>query len=269
MMKHRLILPFSFAMALLMVSPQTVQSQSNKGANTRRYVVTGVKGKFLTVDSTFDKEHNIGAERVLLSYKKKVEEVMSTQIGTSAQLMKAAERANPEGLLSNLIADVIRSKGSDILGRPCDMALMNIGGIRSILPKGKITVANIYEILPFENTISIVVLNGTQLMELMREIVRYGGGVSGVSMVVSKEPWRLIDATVGGQSIKPEKTYTVATLNYLAEGNDGFKVFAEKGVKHINRDDILVRETIMQYVKNQTKLGKDVESKIGGRIVVK
>jgi 5''-nucleotidase/2'',3''-cyclic phosphodiesterase and related esterases len=268
-MKHRLILPFSFAMALLTVSPQAAQSQSNKGENTRRYVITSVKGKFLTVDSAFDREHNIGAERVLQAYKKKVEEVMSTQIGTSAQLMKAAERANPEGLLSNLIADVIRSKGSDILGKPCDMALMNIGGIRSILPKGKITVANIYEILPFENTISIVILNGTQLMELMREIVRYGGGVSGVSMVVSKEPCRLIDATVGGQPIKAEKTYTVATLNYLAEGNDGFKVFAEKGVKHINRDDVLVRETFMHYVKNQMKQGKEVESKIGGRIVFK
>jgi len=266
-MKHRLILPLSFAMALLMVSPQAAQSQSNKGENTRRYVVTGIKGKFLTVDSTFDREHNIEAEKVLLVYKKKVEEVMSTQIGTSAQMMKAAERANPEGLLSNLIADVIRSKGSEILGKPCDMALMNIGGIRSILPKGKITVANIYEILPFENTISVVVLNGTQLMELMKEIVRYGGGVSGVSMVVSKKNLRLVDATVGGQPIKAEKSYTVATLNYLAEGNDGFKVFADKGVKHINRGDVLVRETFMQHVKTQTKLGKEVESKIGGRVV--
>ena len=61
--------------------------------------------------------------------------------------------------------------------------------------------------------------------------------------------------------------YSVATLNYLAEGNDGFAAFAEPTVKKIVRDDILVRDVLLEYVKKQTKEGKMIDANLENRFV--
>jgi 2',3'-cyclic-nucleotide 2'-phosphodiesterase (5'-nucleotidase family) len=232
--------------------------------------VASATGKLLNVDSTYDVRVNKATTELLVQYRKGVQNMMNTQVGVSAKLMKGSGGANnPEGLLSDLIADVIRSAGSKILGggKTCDMALMNNGGVRSILPKGKIMVSNIFEILPFENTVTVLTLSGVQLTEFLKEIAHIGGGVSGVQIVVDKKNFQLLRATIGGQPVDPDKSYTVATLNYLAEGNDGFKVLAEKSVPRINRDDVLLRDIFMDYVKQQTKEGKEIDAKLEGRFV--
>lgn len=270
-MKHNIILSFSVAATLLIAAPQWGYAQKRASKSVRHYVVASATGKVLSVDSTYDVRVNKATTELLVQYKKGVQNMMNTQVGVSAKLMKGSGgEDNPEGLLSDLIADVIRSAGSKILGegRTCDMALMNNGGVRSILPKGKIMVSNIFEILPFENTITVLTLSGIQLSELLSEIAHIGGGLSGVQIAVTKKTHQLLRATIGGQLIDPNKSYTVATLNYLAEGNDGFKVLAEKSVQRINRDDVLLRDIFTDYVKQQTKEGKEIDANIEGRFTV-
>ena len=66
--------------------------------------------------------------------------------------------SGPESLLSNLIADVLREAAVEVLGKPADMGLINIGGIRNSLTEGDITTENIYEILPFENSLCVLTM---------------------------------------------------------------------------------------------------------------
>ena len=80
-------------------------------------------------------------------------------------------------------------------------------------------------------------------------------------MVISSDG-QLRSATINGQPIDHNRTYRVATLDYLAEGND--KMYALK--KHGKMYDMgmMVREAMMEsLIKN-----RNINSRIEGRIVV-
>ena len=70
-----------------------------------------------------------------------------------------------------------------------------------------------------------------------------------------------------GNQIDPDKTYEVATLDYLAEGNDKMVAFL-KGQKKICQMKTM-RDIFLEYVKQQTAAGNGDNSSIEGRIVVK
>ena len=91
------------------------------------------------------------------------------------------DKGAPESLLSNLVADVLRNAAGQVLGKPADMGLINMGGLRNVLTEGPITCENIYEILPFENSLCVLTMKGVYLKELFNNIAAcHGQGVSGM-----------------------------------------------------------------------------------------
>ncbi len=228
------------------------------------YEVTKVEGRLVAMDSTWDARPDSAAVALLLPYVSRVDSAMRHVLGQAAVSMEAGR---PESLLSNLIADVLREAAAKTLGRPADMGLVNMGGLRSSLTRGDITLENVYEILPFENTLCVMTLKGRVLRQLFENIaVRRGEGVSGVKLVVSKDG-RLLEASVDGQPVDDERTYTVATLDYLAEGNDGMYALrqAESSVCPPNAT---LRSLFIDYVERQAKQGKAVTARMEGRIVL-
>ena len=182
------------------------------------YEVTKTAGTRIPIDSTLNSHPDAETADILATYKAQVDSIMQEVVGTAAQSM-AAER--PESPLSNLIADVLREAATGVLGQPVDAGLVNMGGIRNVLTKGDITMENVFEILPFENSLCVLTLKGSTLKQLCTEIAARGGeGISGLRMEISKER-KLLKATIGGEPIADDRTYTLATIDYLAEGNDG------------------------------------------------
>ena len=169
---------------------------------------------------------------------------------------------------ANLVADVLKGAATQVLGKPADMGLMNMGGLRNILSEGEITCGNIYEILPFENSLCVVTLKGSVLKELFAAIAACKGeGVSGVRLEITKDG-KLLDGTIGGKPIDDNKLYTVATIDYLADGNDGMGPLA-KAEKRDCPPGATLRGLFMDYVEQQTKAGKKITSRMEGRITVK
>ncbi len=74
--------------------------------------------------------------------------------------------------------------------------------------------------------ICFLTLTGKDVLELFSQIAMRGGeGVShAVKMDISKDG-KLLDATLNGQPIDEKASYRVATLDYLAEGNDQLTAF--------------------------------------------
>ena len=60
--------------------------------------------------------------------------------------------------------------------------------------------------------------------------VRLGEGVSGIQLEISKDG-KLLQASIAGKPVEDDRDYTVATIDYLADGNDGMTAFlqADKG----------------------------------------
>lgn len=226
--------------------------------------VTYVGGGRVAIDSTWDVAPDAGAVALLAPYKAQIDSVMGERLGTAATDM---DRSRPESLLSNLVADVLRESASGVLGHPADVAVMNIGGIRSSLAKGDITVKDVYEILPFENALCVLTLKGDVLRQLFAEMAAKGGeGLSGARLKITADG-KLAGATVAGKPVDDERMYTVATIDYLAEGNDGMPSLARAEEKTFPADMVL-RDVFMHYVKRQTAAHRAVASRLDGRISV-
>ena len=96
-----------------------------------------------------------------------------------------------------------------------------------------------------------------------------GEGLSGANLVISKDG-KLLSATVGGEEIVDSKVYKVATIDYVAEGNDHLDTFRQL----TDADKLLpkgetVRQLFLNYVVRLEKEGKLVDSKVEGRIIIK
>ena len=226
----------------------------------QQYKVHSSKWKRIEVTSDLDAKPDSQALAIIAPYKVSVDSVMSPVLGMSRISMNARR---PESLLSNWAADVM-VEGSTATGLPpADMGLVNIGGLRNNMPEGIVRRGDILLISPFENSLVVLEIKGTHLMELMRNIAAVGGeGVSrSVKIVISKDR-KLINATINGKKISRKRTYTIATLDYLAEGND--KMYALKKAKKRHEIGLKAREVMMEsVVKNRI-----IDSKIEGRIII-
>ena len=226
--------------------------------------VTKVEGRMQLIDSTHDVSPDAEAVALLAPYKAKIDSMMCRVMGTAEMSM---DKGTPESLLSNLVADVLRGAATQVLGKPADMGLVNMGGLRNVLTEGPITCGNIYEILPFENSLCVVTLKGTDLNRLFENIAACGGeGVSGVRLRITGDG-KLLRATVAGKPVVDDKLYTVATIDYLADGNDGMTALMQAEKRECPPGATL-RSLFMEYVERQTAAGKKVAARMEGRITV-
>ncbi len=232
-------------------------------APVKRYALTAVKGERIEVTNAFDEKIPNDVSSLIAPYRAAVDSLMCPVLGESAVCM-VAER--PESPLSNWIADVLVDI-AERNGFNVDLALSNIGGMRSAMPKGDVTVGDVMAIAPFENRLCVLTLKGDDLLDLFRQIAQVGGeGLSASVRMTMTSDRELVDVAVDGKKINSNKTYSIATIDYLAEGNDGMKALKNA----VKREDtkLLMREMLMDYIKRQTAEGKTLNSKIEGRVMI-
>jgi len=152
------------------------------------------------------------------------------------------------------------------MGEKVDMAVVNLGGLRTVVNVGDITIGKVFELMPFENELVIVWLRGNKLEELLQFFAKVGGeGVSGLRMEINNGKAQNI--SIGGNLLDANKLYSIATNDYLAAGNDKMFQLAQNE-KRLNTG-VKVRNMLLDYIKAETQKGNKIESKLDGRITVK
>ena len=215
----------------------------------------------IEVTNRLDAQPDREAMAVMAKYKPAVDSVMAPVLGESLVGMTAGR---PESLLSNWAADVMVEYSDFLDGKRADLGLVNVGGLRNNMPQGTVRRGNIILISPFDNRLAIVQLKGSDLMALMQDIAAvHGEGVSHEVRMTITSDGKLLDATISGQPIDPERTYRIATLDYLAEGND--KLYSLKKAIRVDASDLFTRDCMMKYVREHSP----ITSKMEGRITVK
>ena len=110
-------------------------------------------------------------------------------------------------------------------------------------------------------------MTGEQLLDLFRRFAAVGGqGISGAQLTVSKDG-QLLGATVNSKAIEKEQNYRIATIDYLAEGNDGMSTLREGKDRQLF-DTLTLRQVVTNYIIEKTKEGSQIDSKIEGRIQI-
>lgn len=231
------------------------------------YQMTSFKGGRYAIDSKYDVNQDRDAAIIVAPYKRTVDSIMSPIIGHSDHLLTAYR---PESELSNLVADILRNAASEYTGKPADVGIMNMGGLRTSLPEGDITFGNIYEITPFENLLCIIKMSGKDLRSIFSDMAKvHGEGLSGAQLVINKKG-ELISAKVSGRNLDDNKTYVIATIDYVAEGNDHLNTFRKfSDAEKMIPKGATIRQLFLNYVTAIERQGKKVNSKIEDRIIVK
>lgn len=236
-------------------------------ACTTPMTVTKTERSRILVDSTYDRHTDSRAEAFMQPYRQQVDSIMSPVVGKAACYM-AAER--PESKLSNLLADVL-IWAAERYGEKPDFSVYNMGGMRAAFAQGDVTTGDVLDVAPFENKICFLSLDGEEVMELFSQIASVGGeGVShGVELTVDSNR-KLLTARLNGKQPEAGKTYRIATLDYLAQGNDKMEAFKKKkDVVMPEEERNNVRYLIMDYFKEKAAQGKAVTAEVEGRITVR
>lgn len=228
------------------------------------YELASVKRTRILVDSRYDAAPDAAAAKFMEPYKHRVDSVMGPVVGEVDHDMTAHR---PESDLSNLLADIMVWGAKDYHEK-VDFGVYNMGGIRAALSKGKVTYGDVLDIAPFENKICFVTLTGAKVLELFSQMAHTGGeAVShGVELVFTRDH-KLKSARLNGKEIDPKASYRIATLDYLAQGNDKMEAFkSATNVVSPQESSNNTRFIIMNYFKEQTAQGKVVNAHKEGRI---
>ncbi len=173
--------------------------------------------------------------------------------------------------LGDLITDAL-VWGAEQQGETVDAAITNGGGIRATIEAGDITKKDVNTVLPFGNTLSIIKITGTELLEVLEastfctpEAIGGFPQVSGIEFTVDttkdydqgdeypgttyfapKSINRVTIKTVGGKDFDPAATYTIATNDFMASGGDTYYRFVNATA---NYDlGIPMDEVVMDYI---------------------
>ena len=132
--------------------------------------------------------------------------------------------------IGNFMADAVYSEGNPVFksrtGLDIDMVMLNHGGIRSDLNKGNVSKRTAFQLMPFENSIVVIALKGTQIDSLIDYLSqsKRAHPISKLKLVLNKD-FKVVDAKIKGKKIVQNNTYYVATNDYLYNGGDNMRFF--------------------------------------------
>ncbi|MBM4403242.1 MAG: bifunctional metallophosphatase/5'-nucleotidase [Candidatus Cloacimonetes bacterium] len=146
--------------------------------------------------------------------------------------------------ISRWMADALRAEYFDRY-QP-DLAMLNCGGIRKAIPKGEITLKDLTEMLPFNNTVVLFTATGTDLISFynhnQRNMIDPPHDIvqdSGISRMGNSENY-----LINGVPLDQKDIYRIVSHDFLAGQWEKYLTFKPQSV--IDTGDL-----ILDAVKNQ------------------
>ena len=231
--------------------------------------VTSWEGELIEV--TDDVEKDPTASEIIRDYRDEVgldSVIVETETPLDATFGSNYHRETGYG---NLITDAMRERAD------ADVAITNSGGIRSdsVYGPGEITGGDIFNTLPFPNSLVTLELTGEELVEALEsqvvtlesetgqdlgeEVSQQTSGVR-FEWVPHEDADELVcDVYVGGEPLDPDDTYEVAVNSYMAGGGSGFPL-EDKPVLE-DTDELLVT-LVVDYLRERDTVAPRVEGRM-------
>lgn len=247
MIRYRFLLIWIAALTILSCAPKNYLADSK--------VIT------YRIDGVDDPEPDQRIDSIIGPYRQQLTAEMDAVIGEAVVTL---EKAKPAGTLNNWFADALRHQTELLIDRPVDVAHQNYGGIRlNSLASGPITRGKIFELMPFDNQLSIVEMDSSMVHAFCDMVAASGGEpVSGtIKFGILEDKAHLIE--IHGKPLSNDRTYTFAFPDYVANGNKMSRIIA--GAPREDRS-VLVRDLIIKEVEWLTANGLQVAARADERI---
>ncbi len=160
------------------------------------------------------------------------------------------------------------------------LGINNGGGIRASIEKGPVTKRDVQNVLPFGNTIAVVLVNGKELLEVLEASTAFTPESMGAFPQTCGMEWtvdttvpydqgelyilngkegsyyapasikRVSIKSVGGEPFDPDSLYVVVTNNFCAAGGDTYNAFNRAYSQGFGFDTgIQMDEALISYVE--------------------
>ena len=206
-----------------------------------------------------------GLKALVADFAAGVKELQATVACQVGEDMKRGLNTGP----GPVIADAMRAKTG------ARIALSNTGGIRTDFVQGPLTVAQVYEVIPFGNTLVTMPMKGADAVKAIEDGIDFSLGkmgkqlpanpliyVSGVKFDVDIEKPKgsrvsnpmVLDGSAY-KPLDPAASYTVVVNNFMAAGGDLYSTLkATPGQIDTGTIDA---EALLDYVKDMTLKNQD------------
>ncbi len=208
-----------------------------------------IEGHQISITDSLDSQNEIDA--FVKPYRNHITKDLDSVL---AYAMNNYSKSNGElnTAIGNFMADALYEQVNPIFklrtGNDIDMVLLNHGGIRSIISKGNITTRTAFELMPFENSVVVVALKGSQIEKLTSYLCenKTAHPISKLKLIVDKN-FKAISSTIKGVKIESNKIYYVATNDYLYNGGNKMTFFKpNEGIYDL---DYKIRNVLVDYFK--------------------
>jgi len=191
---------------------------------------------------------------------KKAEKGMDEIIG-EAGVDLTRDGVDSQNIIGNVVTTAMKDQTN------ADFAFINLGGIRSDIRRGPVTFRQIFNVMPFDNQIVGIQVDGLTLKKIIETRIshhHHGLRVSGCTLVYSrKRPNfdRITKLLINGQQWQPHKIYNIVTTDFLLQGNAGLSMLTKIPESKITRYGTSLREAIANYFRLHSPVVSQIDNR--------
>ncbi|MEA1920823.1 MAG: 5'-nucleotidase C-terminal domain-containing protein [Campylobacterota bacterium] len=185
-------------------------------------------------------------QAILESYKAKVDEKKNESIGDAKETIvhirvPGQDYGGNSGADYPLGSDVVPIVAKAFYERVnlSDAVILNAGGVRTNINEGTISIDTAYTLLPFSNTLIMIVMRGDEIQAVLEDALSSDDGAFPYAYALrydvdisEAKGSRISNLEIFDKNEKKyvevvtDKTYIITTISYLAYGKDGYTSFA-------------------------------------------
>ena len=203
-------------------------------------------------------------QEIINPYKTQMDKQMNRVLG---EFHEEIIKAQPESTMGNFCADAIYKMAKDYNGDSIAFAIQNYGGMRlPSIAAGEVTRGKMYELMPFENRMFILDMNGAEVLKLVEHMTTRGGWPTSASIRYEIFQNKPIEIKIHNAPLDSEAIYKVAMPDYIANGGDNLDFLIPIKRKETDK---LIRKAFIEYIIEHTFSGIQVTPVIDGRISIR
>ena len=226
------------------------------------YHLTKIKGKRIEINNEINGDKSI--EEFVKPFRENVNKNLDSVISFALQTYSKSD-GEYNTAIGNLMADAVFEEANPLFnkqtGQNIDFVILNHGGIRSIIPKGNITTRTAYKVMPFENSTVVVSLKGTQINEMLKylSMAKRAHPLSKQVQIKLDKDFQVTSASINNQPIDADRTYYVATNDYLYNGGDRMSFFHPNDSLYVL--DYKIRNVLIDYFKKRDTISPKIDNR--------
>lgn len=211
-------------------------------------------GSLERVTAAYESAASPEIKQIVDSYSQRLGNVMNTVVGQSASELSFSKNLGKKAMLpmGTFTAESMRAAGN------ADICVVNSGAIKGSIKAGDITKGDVFEALPYDNSVVTFTMTGEALQAMLNHISSHYGDpdgyqFAGITGSLNLNSGKSENILIGGQPLDVKREYRVSTSAFMANGNIAGEILFAKILK-VEDSGILMRDAAIAYLEKVKKL---------------